>query len=232
MRSTTVFLDAGGVILDESEFDRIRTETAVDVLRAVIPEYGLHHLYADLEEAIRLFCPRILSFVLWKNLQPDLDLYGKCYEEFRRLWAGRRPPIRLMEGFGAEVKKIAGDFEVGIAGQYGAELLDLLESHSLLRHFTYRYTQDDFDITKPDPRYLERIAARCGVEPSRCVMVGDRVDNDVIPARQLGMKAVLVRVGLHRNQHPRVPPEFPDAEVDGIAGLGDAVRRVGVESEG
>jgi FMN phosphatase YigB (HAD superfamily) len=105
-------------------------------------------------------------------------------------------------------------------------LLDLLKRESLIDHFTYRFTQDEFDITKPDPRYLERIALACGVAPGECVMVGDRIDNDIIPARQLGMKAVLVRVGLHRQQQPRIPAEIPDAEIEGIQGLADAVREV------
>jgi FMN phosphatase YigB (HAD superfamily) len=131
-----------------------------------------------------------------------------------------------MPGFREEAGAIARDFHIGIAGQYGGELLQLLKDESLIDLFTYRFTQDDFDITKPDPRYLERIAAACGVAPGECVMVGDRIDNDIIPARHLGMKTVLVRVGLHRKQQPRIPFEIPDAEIEGIKGLADAVLEV------
>jgi FMN phosphatase YigB (HAD superfamily) len=131
-----------------------------------------------------------------------------------------------MPGFREEAEAIARDFRLGIAGQYGVDLLDLLRRESLLELFSYRFTQDDFDITKPDPRYLERITRACGVEPGECLMVGDRIDNDIIPARQLGMKAILVRVGLHRKQQPRIPFEIPDAEIEGIRGLADAVRQV------
>jgi FMN phosphatase YigB (HAD superfamily) len=131
-----------------------------------------------------------------------------------------------MPGFREEARAIAREFDLGIAGQYGVDLLELLKRESLIDLFEHRFTQDDFDITKPDPRYLERIARACGVAPGECVMVGDRVDNDIIPARQLGMKAVLVRVGLHRKQQPRIPAEIPDAEIEGIQGLADAVREV------
>jgi putative hydrolase of the HAD superfamily len=135
-----------------------------------------------------------------------------------------------MEGVDTELLNMASRLKVGIAGQYGGDLLALLEKHGLLEYFRYRFTQDDFDITKPDPRYLEQIASRCGVEPGECIMVGDRIDNDVIPARQLGMKTVLVRVGLHRNQEPRIPSEEPDVELQGIAGLGRAVLEVARKS--
>jgi FMN phosphatase YigB (HAD superfamily) len=56
------------------------------------------------------------------------------------------------------------------------------------------------------------------------------VDNDIIPAKQVGMKTVLVRGGLHRNQIPRIPGEVPDEVLTGIAGLADAIARLaGIE---
>jgi FMN phosphatase YigB (HAD superfamily) len=219
METTTVLLDAGGVILDESEHETVRVEIATEVLATVVPSYSTERLYDDLAEAIERFCPRVLAYVIWKHVGPDKVLFDRLYGDFRSRWRKRKPPLRLTAGFADEVRAIAGHFDAGIAGQYGRELLDLLERHRILEHFSHRLTQDDFAITKPDPRYLEEIARACGVEPQACIMVGDRIDNDIVPARQLGMKAVLVRVGLHRNQRPRIPDEMPDAELPGIDGL-------------
>jgi HAD superfamily hydrolase (TIGR01549 family) len=223
MQISTVLLDAGGIILDESEHERVRVEIAVETLKTVLPDYTATALYADLEEAIKLFCPKVLAYAFWKHLSPDRERFNRLYDRFLAEWSRCKPELKLMTGFGAELKVMARYLSVGIAGQYGSDLLALLEDHGLLEYFRFRFTQDDFEITKPDPRYLEQIAARCGVEPRQCIMVGDRIDNDVIPARQLGMKVVLVRVGLHRNQRPRIPWEEPDAELDGITGLGQAV---------
>jgi len=226
MKITTVLLDAGGVILDESEDEKSRVRVAVEVLSGVVPGYSAEMLYRDLDEAIEGYCPRVLAYAIWKYAGPDRVLYERLYEDFHSRWRPNRPPLRIMPGFREEAEKIARDFRIGIAGQYGGELLDLLKEETLLDLFTYRFTQDDFDITKPDPHYLERITRACGVAPGECVMVGDRIDNDIIPARQLGMKAILVRVGLHRNQQPRIPFEIPDAEIEGVEGLADAVRKV------
>lgn len=223
---TTVLLDAGGVILDESEHERVRVAIATEVLGGVRPGYSESMLRSDLDEAIEVFCPRILAYVFWKSVRPDFHLFEKLYDAFVGEWAERRPPLKLMRGFATEIGKIAQHFKVGIAGQYGGDLLELLEREGLLDHFAHRLTQDDFDITKPDPRYLERIAGACGVEPFECVMVGDRIDNDIIPAKQLGMKTVLIRTGLHRNQVPRTPAEIPDAELTGLPGLADKIMKV------
>ena len=60
----------------------------------------------------------------------------------------------------------------------------------------------------------------------------DRIDKDVIPAKQVGMKTIRIRVGLHKNQLPRIPLEIPDAELDGISGLAAAVRKVAKQGFG
>jgi HAD superfamily hydrolase (TIGR01549 family) len=223
---TTVLLDAGGVILDESEHEHVRVAIAVELLATVIPGYTQPTFYSELNEAIESFCPRILAYVFWKHLKPDRARYDELYDLFRKRWGEARPPLKLMRGFREEVEAMSGDFDIGIAGQYGKDLLDLLEAEDLLRFFRYRFTQDDFSITKPDPRYLEQIAEACGIDPRQCIMVGDRVDNDIIPAKQLGMRTVLVRIGLHELQRPRIPFEIPDMEITGITGLAAAVSAV------
>lgn len=50
-------------------------------------------------------------------------------------------------------------------------------------------------VEKPDPAFYRAVAALAGVEPGRCVHVGDRVDNDLVGAREAGMTVVHVRRG-------------------------------------
>jgi putative hydrolase of the HAD superfamily len=229
MQITTVLLDAGGVILDESEHEEVRAEVAIEILSGVNPEYSISQYYSDAEEAVSSFCPSVYQYVFWKSLRNDRSLFDRLYASFVNEWHKRKPKLRLTLGLENELKAICRNFKVGIAGQYGQELLELLEKQSILDCFTYRFTQDHFSTTKPDPRYFEQIIKKCGVEPQQCIMVGDRIDKDIIPAKQLGMRTILVRVGLHKNQQPRIPFEFPDAELDSVSGLAEAVLRVAEE---
>lgn len=46
-------------------------------------------------------------------------------------------------------------------------------------------------FSKPSPYFFQTLAARLlamGIDPSECLMVGDRLDNDIRPARSIGMK--------------------------------------------
>jgi HAD superfamily hydrolase (TIGR01549 family) len=226
-RLEAVFLDAGGVLIDESARERSMGEAVAAELARTVPGYAAEDYRADIDEAVACFCPRAYHYVLWKHWRSDLDPFEARCEAFFESWRASAPPLELMPGIGEELRRLAGRFRVGIAGQYGRSVLELLDEHGLGDTLSWRFTQDDFvGITKPDPRYLERILARCGVEPGAAVMVGDRIDKDVVPARMVGMRTVLVRVGLHRNQQPRLPEEVPDVELPSVVGLAAAIEEL------
>jgi HAD superfamily hydrolase (TIGR01509 family) len=50
-------------------------------------------------------------------------------------------------------------------------------------------------VEKPDPAFYRAVAELAGVAPEQCVHVGDRVDNDLVGAREAGMTVVHVRRG-------------------------------------
>ena len=226
MKITTVFLDAGGVILDESEQERTLSVLAAEFLSGIVEGYSPEAYWHDVEEASRVYAPRIYQYVFYKYLKHEPHSFDTIYGAFLAAFEERRPPLRLTDGLAEEVRSLSSGFDLGILGQYGHEVVELLERHSLADCFTYTYTQDDFGVTKPDPRYYEQVADACGVRPEECVMVGDRLDKDVVPARQVGMKSIRIRVGILKDQEARVPFEVPDLELPGIKGLADAVRRL------
>ena len=217
------------MILDESEHEEARARLAVEVLSPVVRGYSVSQYWSDVEEAVTVLCPSAYQYVFWKYLKNDRSQFDKLFGSFKEKWKQRRSPLKLNSGLEKEVKAISQNFNIGIAGQYGKDVLELLEKHSLLDCFAYRFTQDDFSITKPDPRYYEQILKKCGVAPDECIMVGDRIDKDVIPARQLGMKSILVRTGLYKNQQPRIPFEIPDAELNSIKGLAETLLKLAKE---
>ena len=50
-------------------------------------------------------------------------------------------------------------------------------------------------VMKPDPAFFDRIAHELALRPGEIAYVGDRVDNDVLPAVAAGMVAVWIRRG-------------------------------------
>jgi putative hydrolase of the HAD superfamily len=69
---------------------------------------------------------------------------------------------------------------------------------------------EDIGLEKPDPRLYAHVLYTAGVSPAHAVMLGDRLDYDVIPAKTAGMRAVWVL----RGEAPNEPTALQLAESD------------------
>ncbi len=67
-----------------------------------------------------------------------------------------------------------------------------------------------------------------GIElpPAACILVGDRLDRDIAPARAAGMATIQFRTGRWRKQRPRHDAETPDEVVTDVAELEAAILRL------
>jgi HAD superfamily hydrolase (TIGR01450 family) len=79
-------------------------------------------------------------------------------------------------------------------------------------------------VGKPAPVGFEAAAARIGVDPEEMHMVGDDLNNDVLPAQVVGMTGVLVRTGKFRQPalDRWATDQFamqPDHVIDSVADL-------------
>jgi HAD superfamily hydrolase (TIGR01549 family) len=76
-------------------------------------------------------------------------------------------------------------------------------------------------VRKPDPRFFEHVVELAGCAPEEIAYVGDRVDNDVLPAAAAGLVAVHVR----RGPWGRLQPTPPEAalRLDDLASLPQAL---------
>jgi FMN phosphatase YigB (HAD superfamily) len=75
-------------------------------------------------------------------------------------------------------------------------------------------------VAKPDPAYFAAILDRLGrPSPGAVVHVGDRVDNDVLPAAAGGLRSVWIRRGPW-GRIQGLPDGFrPDLVIDSLAEL-------------
>jgi HAD superfamily hydrolase (TIGR01549 family) len=81
-------------------------------------------------------------------------------------------------------------FRVGAVGNTPETAEALLAPHVDLIGSSARW-----GVEKPSPAFYARLVGECGVEPARIAYVGDRVDNDVLPALAAGLVAIRVSRG-------------------------------------
>jgi HAD superfamily hydrolase (TIGR01662 family) len=143
----------------------------------------------------------------FQYLRPGFDLTA---ERARRAEAGQpemfgeenlypdaRPALAALRAMGVWV---------GIAGNQPARAGDILRKLDLPADLIA--TSDDWGAAKPDPAFFRALNAAVPCGPAETVYVGDRLDNDLRPAKAAGMRTAFVRRGPWAyilENHPDMP---------------------------
>jgi FMN phosphatase YigB (HAD superfamily) len=82
-------------------------------------------------------------------------------------------------------------------------------------------------VSKPDPRFFELVVAEAGLSAGDVAYVGDRLDNDVLPAAAAGLVAVFLRRGPWGFLHAEWPEvERAHLRLESLAELPEALAGV------
>jgi HAD superfamily hydrolase (TIGR01549 family) len=80
-------------------------------------------------------------------------------------------------------------------------------------------TSDEWGVEKPAPEFFARAADLAGLPAGEIAYVGDRLDNDVLPAARAGMRPVLIRRGPWGYLHAARPDAARVEVVDSLTEL-------------
>jgi putative hydrolase of the HAD superfamily len=215
-----VLFDVGGPIDTE-----IESEQSIDsLIRARLEGAGVQVSDEDYAAAnrwaVESFAPNAYKAIIWRLCGSNHELASRLG---RQPFAGRT--FELRPGMAELLRSLSGSgMKLGLAANQSARVLEELDRLSIGQCFTHREVSGHHGFRKPDVRLFLRACEDLEVDPGECIMVGDRIDNDIAPARLLGMRTVLFRTGRHRHQQPRRVDEVPDFEVADVPSLEASLR--------
>lgn len=83
-------------------------------------------------------------------------------------------------------------------------------------------------MAKPNPEFFARLIAAAGVPAEAILYVGDRLDNDALPARSAGMRTVFLGRGLWGYLHAlKAEALLVDLRLDSLCELSALLTAVG-----
>jgi HAD superfamily hydrolase (TIGR01458 family) len=95
----------------------------------------------------------------------------------------------------------------------------LLDSGAVVAGLEYAAGVEAEVVGKPSRAYFEAALAALGAAAEETTMVGDDIEADVVAAKRLGLRGVLVRTGKFRDETLAAAELRPDAVLDSIADL-------------
>ena len=170
-----VFFDVGSTIIDEHIAYEHRMKDIADLANTTYSSvyetamgFYKQNQKGDLETA------KLLGVDLTKWHKEDEVLYSDAYECLEIL---------------------SSRYKIGIIANQSLGTKDRLEQHGILQYIDLVIVSAEEGVAKPGKKIFEIALERGNCKPNNAVMIGDRIDNDIIPAKLLGMHTIWIKQG-------------------------------------
>lgn len=191
-----IFFDLGATLVDESDVYKSRCRFAIDQLNIDTEEF-MNKVY---EEA---------------RISPTpIGNAAKAYGVTLPEWDNSLE--KLYDAAYSVITELYGKYKLGIIANQSLGTQERIDKWGIGKYFDVVMASAEAGCAKPDLRIFQMALQKAKCEPNEAVMIGDRLDNDIVPAKELGMKTVWVRQGYAIYQSIDDERKRPDYIVDSI----------------
>lgn len=204
-----LFFDVGSTLVDES----LVTENR---LRSVAEQAGI-----SFEQVAEM----ALQFYR-QNRKGDLEVIRRLNVK-KPAWTFEDE--RLYPDTADCLKRLHARYRIGVIANQALGTADRLREFGILQEFDLVVASAEEGVEKPDPRIFQIALERAGCRPEEAFMIGDRIDNDIMPAKRLGMRTVWIQQGYGKYWQISGDAEAPDITADSLTELADILLQSGMK---
>lgn len=201
-----IFFDLGSTLIDETACINARIEAALSSPNAPSREEFMGKV-------------RECAATSWQFVKDAAEFYGIDVPKWDSALEKVYPEAYMV------LEKLHEKYKLGIIANQSLGAGKRMEERGISKYFDILMLSAEEGVAKPDPEIFHRALERADCRPEEAVMIGDRLDNDILPASQIGMKTVWVRQGsfiAEKKGFTRIIPDFTVdnlSEIPGIFGM-------------
>lgn len=196
-----LFLDVGSTLVDESKVYEYR-------MRTVARHAGVTYEYVY-NTAMEFYK---------QNKKGDLEIM-KLLNVEKPKWKFEYEV--LYEDAEECLKNLSSKYKIGVIANQSLGTADRLEQFGILKYIDLVVASAEEGVAKPNKEIFEIAWDRAGCRPEQSVMIGDRIDNDIVPAKKLGMKTIWIKQGFGKYWNITNEEEKADYVVSNLTELSD-----------
>ena len=114
---------------------------------------------------------------------------------------------------------LSSKYKIGIIANQSLGTAERLKSFGILKYIDLVVASAEEGVAKPDKRIFEIALKRADCKANQAIMIGDRIDNDIVPAKKLGMGTIWIKQGFGRYWNFTNDEERADFEVNNLSEL-------------
>ncbi|MGV3145074.1 HAD family hydrolase [Streptococcus suis] len=180
-----IFFDLGSTLLDEEAAYGYYIDKCVKKLESLDIEVSSDSYKKKMVEYAHKSLDPIRA--TWQYFSPT---------ESRPLWTNKG--VKLYPGAKLVLETLSKHYQLGIIANQSATVRALLEEWGIESYFQLIILSEEVGLSKPDSTIFKLALQKANTTANRVVYVGDRYDNDIVPAKSLGMRAVRILTGIGR----------------------------------
>ncbi len=201
-----LFFDLGYTLIDESTAHKKRINDCIEYQRR---HYGKIFTY---EQIYKEIC------------RASADYREQFYGAMASLGIEEKTPYpkefeKPCEDAETVLKTLSEKYSVGIIANQSAGAGERLKKYGLSKYISLCISSAEAGYAKPDSRIFELALNRAKCRAQDAVMIGDRLDNDIFPAKKMGMKTVHIKQGFGAYQAPRSEEYKADITLNNLTEL-------------
>lgn len=225
-----VFFDIGDVLVSTEGYNKSRNEMTFQTIKEYKNDLTLDEFNAAYKQLAPSF-PASNSKkmeLLIKELLPRLDgeeiskrikAISKVLEEAMsvRVEDYLAPYQDVIE----TLDYLKPRYKLGIIANFSQWIKDGLKNWGLYDYFEVIVLSSDIGISKPDKKIFTYALEKANATPRLSCMIGDRPDNDIAPAKALGMHTIRVAYKGTENSadNPKTDAEIAEFQIDSLNAL-------------
>lgn len=195
-----IFFDIGSTLVDETKCYEKRFAEAI---------YGTNISYEEFKNKVIAFSKQNL-----KGDHEAVKYYGlslpKWHSELEMLYPQTENVLNSLKNRG---------YRLGIIANQAYGTKNRLQKWNILHYFDVIIASAEAGVSKPDLKIFQLAlqSAKCAAQ--NCVMVGDRLDNDIAPAKEIGMRTVWIKQGFAKYSFPICEEEKADFIINSLTDI-------------
>lgn len=195
-----LFFDLGSTLIDESECE----------------EYRIRELLKQSNAPSREVLERQMKEYASQNLLPYKDAAKEFGLETTK-W--RHDLEKIYECVPYVLEKLCPKYNLGIIANQGLGAEDRLAGYGIRQYFDVIVSSAETGASKPDLKIFDIALKKAECSPEEAYMIGDRLDNDIVPAAKMGMYTIWVRQGSFKYGNVDLAENRPDIIVEQIVDI-------------
>ncbi|HTI14548.1 MAG TPA: RbtT/DalT/CsbX family MFS transporter [Dictyobacter sp.] len=213
-----ILFDVGGAIYDDNCF----AQALFRAIRDFNPDANEDEFWS-IYDTQRGQSSGSLRATLTRHFAPAADR-EELNTLTRQYW--EYPPSALYPDVKPTLTVLASRYRLGLVANSQANVIEALRRDGIADLFSVMALSDIVGVEKPHPRIFQYALDKMQVPAYRAVHVGNRLDTDVRPATQLGLRTVWIL----RGEAPPAPTHEqlnqPDEVITSLIGLPTAIARL------